>query len=315
MLYVLSCFTNAPSFARFFLCCRRNFDKPATHLTCARAAKKCVHKEGMPLGRIRTIKPEFFKHSGLFDLEQETRLPVRLAFAGLWTCCDREGRFKWRPRELKLDILPYDECDFSRVLDALATRGFIVRYQSGDELLGCVPTWKQHQVINNKEKPSTLPMPQRNQQLDASATRESREGDASHTRGVKEGKGKEVEGKGNARAIRDARPVVPPSPGSGGEFMLAQELGKELKLAMGNSDIRIVAETIALQAEKHGGPLQAKDFIRDKALEARSLGTLVDWFWVKDCEFNQTKPMTERERKRAEFMRETEAEYGETPRA
>jgi hypothetical protein len=73
------------------------------------------------MGRIRTIKPEFFKHSGLFDGERETGLPLRLGFAGLWTCCDREGRFKWRPRELKLDALPYDECDFSLVLDALAS--------------------------------------------------------------------------------------------------------------------------------------------------------------------------------------------------
>ncbi|GAA4169527.1 hypothetical protein [Shinella granuli] len=82
------------------------------------------------MARIRTIKPEFFKHEGIFDAEQETGLPLRLAFAGLWTQCDREGRFAWRPRQLKVDILPYDELDFLRVLDALATRGFIVKYAS-----------------------------------------------------------------------------------------------------------------------------------------------------------------------------------------
>ena len=58
--------------------------------------------------RIRTVKPEFFQHEGLFDLEQFSGLPIRVAFAGLWTCCDREGRFKWRSRQLKTDILPYD---------------------------------------------------------------------------------------------------------------------------------------------------------------------------------------------------------------
>jgi hypothetical protein len=85
------------------------------------------------MGRIRTIKPEFFTHEELFDLEEREGLPVRLAFIGLWTICDREGRFKWRPRSIKAQILPYDNVDFSRVLDALATRGFVVRYASDGE--------------------------------------------------------------------------------------------------------------------------------------------------------------------------------------
>jgi hypothetical protein len=143
------------------------------------------------MGRIRTIKPEFFKHSGLFDAEQETGLPLRLGYAGLWTCCDREGRFKWRPRELKLDILPYDNCEFSHVLDALASRGFLVKYGSGTEVFGHIPSWKTHQFINNKEAQSTLPNPIDYQQVDAFVTRDGRVEDTTGTRGVKEGKGKE----------------------------------------------------------------------------------------------------------------------------
>jgi hypothetical protein len=146
------------------------------------------------LGRIRTIKPEFFKHADLFDLEQETGINIRIAFAGLWSCCDREGRFKWRPRELKVDILPYDDCDFSRVLDALATRGFVVKYTLGTEVFGYIPTWKSHQFINNKEPQSNLPNPHDCQQVDASVTREYRVDDASSTRGVKEGNGREWKG-------------------------------------------------------------------------------------------------------------------------
>ena len=162
------------------------------------------------MGRIRTIKPEFFKHGGLFDAEYETDLPLRLAFAGLWTCCDREGRFKWRPRELKLDILPHDECDFSRVLDALHTRGFIVKYASGSEHFGAIPSWSGHQFINNKEPKSTIPEPPKNESVDASVTRELPVIDANETRGVKEGKGKEGNGiepkpsrAKNARAPKD----------------------------------------------------------------------------------------------------------------
>lgn len=109
------------------------------------------------MGRIRTVKPEFFKHEELFDAEVETGLPLRVAFAGLWTQCDREGRFHWRPRALKTDILPYDNVDFARVLDALAAGGFIVRYEVDGEVFGAVPRWRKHQVVNQREAKSTIP--------------------------------------------------------------------------------------------------------------------------------------------------------------
>lgn len=151
------------------------------------------------MSRIRTIKPEFFKHEGLFDLEQETKLPIRLCFAGLWTQCDRAGRFEWRPRQLKTDISPYDEVDFSRVLDALATRGFIVKYASQGREYGFIPSWNKHQVINNRERDSDLPDPLHlppeviveQTENDASATRQPRVPHA--TQELQSGRGKEGE--------------------------------------------------------------------------------------------------------------------------
>ena len=112
------------------------------------------------MGRIRTIKPELFKAYDLFIAEDETGLPLRVAFTGLFTVADREGRFEWVPPQVKVDVLPYDDIDFSRVLHACSTRGFIVRYASArvDDLdHGCVPSWSIHQVINSREKESVLP--------------------------------------------------------------------------------------------------------------------------------------------------------------
>ena len=109
------------------------------------------------MARIRTVKPELAAHEGLFDLELETGLPVRFAWCMLFTACDREGRFAWRPRTLKAQILPHDDVDFSRVLDAWLTRGFIVKYRVGDEWFGWLPTFTRHQVVNNRESPSALP--------------------------------------------------------------------------------------------------------------------------------------------------------------
>lgn len=141
------------------------------------------------MSRIRTIKPAFFKHEELFDLEQKTGLPLRVAFAALWTVCDREGRFQWRPRALKLDCLPYDDVDFSRVLDALATRGFVVKYESDGKFYGFVPSFSVHQVINPRESASVLPNPHKNNVIDASLTRET-SAETRHIPAHGEGKGK-----------------------------------------------------------------------------------------------------------------------------
>lgn len=148
------------------------------------------------MARIRTIKPNFFRHLDLYKAEIEENLPLRVAFAGLWTTSDREGRFKWRPDELKLDCLPYDKCDFSRVLDVLRTRGFIVKYESEGRLFGFIPSWKEHQHINNRELASILPDPCESTIL----TCEDRVDDACSSLeklAQGEGKGKGKEGKEN----------------------------------------------------------------------------------------------------------------------
>lgn len=176
------------------------------------------------MSRIRTIKPDFFRHARLYDAERETQLPLRLAFAGLWTACDREGRFKWRPRELKLDVLPHDDIDFSRVLDALATRGYIQKYTCEGEIFGCVPSWRRHQFINNREAASSIPSPENSMEKvkenqtdpDASATRDARVDDACPTEphaktvlSLREGKGK-----GRGKSKEGARKSEPGQRGS-----------------------------------------------------------------------------------------------------
>jgi hypothetical protein len=168
--------------------------------------------------RIRTVKPELFRHEGLFEAEQDFKLPLRLAFIGIFTCCDREGRFRWRPKQLKLDVFPYDDdLDMEHVLDALVTRGFIAKYACGGEIYGCIPSWHRHQQINNRESSSVLPGSDRN-----SAVSESDKNDASSScdlhvdstpgertcmhQGKGKGKGTEREGEkeveGNTRDTR-----------------------------------------------------------------------------------------------------------------
>ncbi len=111
------------------------------------------------MARIRTVKPEFFRHEALFEAEQSVSLPLRLAFAGLFTVADREGRFRWQPRVLKLDVMPFDAVDFGVILDALHAYGFVDRYRVDGQEYGVIPSWRKHQQINARESASTIPAP------------------------------------------------------------------------------------------------------------------------------------------------------------
>ena len=159
--------------------------------------------------RIRTIKPDFFLHDALFEAEKASELPLRVAYIGLWCAADREGRFKWEPRRLGAAILPYDMVDFSRVLDALTTRGFIERHASQGVEFGLIPSFVRHQVINNRETESTLPVPTAESVIIGIPTREPRDTDACGTREVQgkaEGKGREGKGK-DFHASNDAEEI------------------------------------------------------------------------------------------------------------
>jgi hypothetical protein len=114
----------------------------------------------MIVPRIRTVKPELFTHEQLFDLEMQYQIPSRIAFIGLLTCCDREGRFCWEPKRLKQYILPYDAVDMAVVLEILRKHGFIKKYACQGKFYGYIPSWKRHQLINNREKESELPIPE-----------------------------------------------------------------------------------------------------------------------------------------------------------
>jgi hypothetical protein len=116
------------------------------------------------------VKPSFFQHGDLYDLEAATGVPVRLTYEGLWCWTDRECRFEWNPEFLKLNILPYDKCvkncgrarcycTMSIALDALWQGGFIFKYQVAGKSYGLLPTLTKHQSINKNEAASECPAP------------------------------------------------------------------------------------------------------------------------------------------------------------
>lgn len=107
------------------------------------------------MGRIRTIKPEFFKDEELAELS----LAARMLFIGLWTLADREGRLEDRPKRIKADVFPYDDINVDHELGRLHEAGFIVRYEAEGRKYIQVVTFLRHQRPHHKEEPSTIPPP------------------------------------------------------------------------------------------------------------------------------------------------------------
>lgn len=105
--------------------------------------------------RIRSIKPEFFVHEGVGALEPL----ARILFVGLWCMADREGRLVDRPARIKAIILPYDDADADRLLDALVDGGFILRYEASGEKLVQIRSFGDHQRPGHREAASVLPAP------------------------------------------------------------------------------------------------------------------------------------------------------------
>lgn len=106
--------------------------------------------------KMRLVKPQLFTHEGLFEAERDYQLPIRLAFISLFTCCDREGRFRWQLLRLKAEMLPYDNVDINGIFEALMLRGFIKKYKHQGEWYGCIPSWSRHQYIHYQREPASV---------------------------------------------------------------------------------------------------------------------------------------------------------------
>lgn len=106
--------------------------------------------------RARNIKPGFFKNEDLVEID-----PIgRLLFIGLWMMADREGRLEDRPRRIKMEVFPGDNCDVDELLNDLQHWGFIVRYEVDGVRYIQVLNFQKHQNPNPKEVASVIPAPQ-----------------------------------------------------------------------------------------------------------------------------------------------------------
>ena len=264
------------------------------------------------MARIRTVKPAFFRHERLQELETtHANLRPMLVFQGLWTQADREGRFVWSPRQLKLDILPFVEFEMAYTLELLQSSGFIKRYEVGGRSYGYIPTWREHQKPHHQEAPSRIPSPpdvnpkrvgDSLRQIEQSQT--TIQGASANVLSVKEireapkvvgeslsgfdregGIGRENrKGKG-PKSPADARDVEP-TPEDLPALALARGLIEYLNIPFNNSLQTQVADCITAKARAAGMSLaEAHDYIRGKALKADPRPE--KWlFWFRDARYD-----------------------------
>jgi hypothetical protein len=107
------------------------------------------------MARARNIKPAFFTNEQLSD-----SCPLgRLLFIGLWTLADYKGDLEWKEKTIKIQILPWDNCDINSLAITLDKSGLVRFYSDGIKTLLHIPNFVKHQNPhkNEKEKGSDIP--------------------------------------------------------------------------------------------------------------------------------------------------------------
>jgi hypothetical protein len=107
------------------------------------------------MARARNIKPGFFQNDDLGDLD-----PIaRLLFIGMWTIADFKGCIEYRPKRIKAQLLPYDDCDIEQLASNLDLSGFISIYSVQGQRYIKVINFDRHQNPHKNERDSGSDIP------------------------------------------------------------------------------------------------------------------------------------------------------------
>lgn len=215
------------------------------------------------MARIRTIKPEFFRHEGLQDLEiaHPGKYPM-MVFEGLLGHCDSKGRFEWKPRTLKLDILPFLPFDMAGTLEILVGAAMINRYTVDGKEYGEIPTFEKHQRLSGKEltEGEKYPDPQPIEQENIGESQGKQRGSVGEIPESQEGKGREEEGRRNGKdSVTDVTGGEPPKITDPDEIIFGY--GVPLLVSAGSTDK--AARSFLGGLRKHHGDTAVIDRLRE----------------------------------------------------
>jgi hypothetical protein len=114
------------------------------------------------MARIRTVKPELWTDPEFV----ECSLSARLLFIASWNFATDYGVLPDKPRQIKMQCLPADDCDIGALIEELVSHHFLLRRvaPNGDNVL-VIRTFGKNQKINRATQgrwgnPAEWPNPQ-----------------------------------------------------------------------------------------------------------------------------------------------------------
>ena len=84
--------------------------------------------------------------------------------------------------------------------------------------------------------------------------------------------------------------MIPVNPDSGAELSLAHWLLEEASIPADNGMRRYVAECIRMEAKRLGDVEKAASFILERALEDKSAGIKIEYFWFRGQKYKDGLP-------------------------
>lgn len=107
------------------------------------------------MARARNIKPSFFQNEELGELQPITRL----AFIGMWTIANFKGCIEYRAKRLKVQLLPYDECNIEKIVNDLDKSGLIRVYSVDGIRYIKIINFEKHQNPHKNERDAGTDVP------------------------------------------------------------------------------------------------------------------------------------------------------------
>ncbi|TAJ46281.1 MAG: hypothetical protein EPO52_17235 [Herbiconiux sp.] len=132
-------------------------------------------------GRIRSIKPEFWRSEDVVALP----VPARLTFIGLWTYVDDFGNGNANPKVVKATVWPLDDDVTPEAIrghiDLLVAGGQVDIYEANGRQYLSISNWEKHQKVDRPSR-SNIPAPEEVLDVIATGSRTVREGFATTSR-------------------------------------------------------------------------------------------------------------------------------------
>lgn len=222
------------------------------------------------MARIRTVKPEFWRHPLMGRLPDDFQL---LALS-LLTMADDEGYFRAEPALIRGDVQPFRD-DLVRIHGGLTELSRIewieLRQHPIQGVIGHIKKWSDHQVVNRPNKSKLKAYFISDDSVSPHGT-------------FSDGTGNREQGKEQGRGSEKIESPPENLPALNYAIRLIEDLSMTDTIAN-----RIVVEAAVRSLVKAGkSGTSAYEFLLGQAKDALDRGDLIDKFWFEDSKWKST---------------------------